>query len=192
MVAGATRSLTERQREVMRRIDRRMPIKLIASELGISATRVNQHIRALKDHYKAENLNELVEKHRRSNASSSPLRKDVWDKNQVPRPAFFVDQPARTDPGEILLSEARPVGDFTDAGLVIRPEDVTRPRREEPRIVPGVLDGRYAIQFRLLTVVGISLMLMAAVILSIAVAQAVSEVIAGQASVPVAEQAPAG
>jgi len=60
LIAG----LTPRQREVIERIDRRMPIKLIANELGISPSRVNQHIRALKDRFGAESLAELVEAYR--------------------------------------------------------------------------------------------------------------------------------
>ena len=50
----------------MVRIDRRMPIKLIAREMGVSETRINQHIRALKDIFDAESLNELVEAYRAS------------------------------------------------------------------------------------------------------------------------------
>ena len=57
----AARPLTERQQAVMERIDRRMPIKVIAQELGVSETRINQHIRALKDIFEAESLGELVE-----------------------------------------------------------------------------------------------------------------------------------
>lgn len=62
MLSGAARRLTDRQRAVMERIDRRVPIKVIAQELGVSETRINQHIRALKDVYEAASLGELVEK----------------------------------------------------------------------------------------------------------------------------------
>lgn len=48
MLSGAAKRLTDRQRAVMERIDRRVPIKDIALELGVSETRINQHIRALK------------------------------------------------------------------------------------------------------------------------------------------------
>jgi len=60
MTGEAAPQLTDKQREVMHRIDRRMPIKLIASEMGVSETRINQHIRALKRIYDAGSLNELV------------------------------------------------------------------------------------------------------------------------------------
>lgn len=64
MVHAASRPLTPRQRDVMERIDRRVPIKVIADELGVSVTRVNQHIRALKDIYGADSLADLVECYR--------------------------------------------------------------------------------------------------------------------------------
>lgn len=64
MSAATAPSLTQRQLAVMERIDRRMPIKVIAQELGVSETRINQHIRALKDFYGAESLTDLVENHR--------------------------------------------------------------------------------------------------------------------------------
>ena len=60
MSSGAARRLTDRQRAVMQRIDRRVPIKVIAQDLGVSETRINQHIRALKDVYNAGSLGELV------------------------------------------------------------------------------------------------------------------------------------
>ncbi len=66
MTARASRPLTERQKSVIERIDRRVPIKVIAQELDISEARINQHIRALKDIFGAASLNELVELYRQS------------------------------------------------------------------------------------------------------------------------------
>jgi len=48
MVGEAGPVLTAKQRAVMHRIERRMPIKIIANEMGVSETRVNHHILALK------------------------------------------------------------------------------------------------------------------------------------------------
>lgn len=71
MRQGAAFKLTNRQRSVMERIDRRVPIKVIAQEMGVSETRINQHIRALKDVYGASSLNSLVEIYR-STQSTNP------------------------------------------------------------------------------------------------------------------------
>lgn len=64
MLSGAAKRLTDRQRAVMERIDRSVPIKVIALELGVSETRINQHIRALKAFYDAGSLGDLVENYR--------------------------------------------------------------------------------------------------------------------------------
>jgi DNA-binding CsgD family transcriptional regulator len=64
------RPLTKRQQAVIERIDKRTPIKGIARELGVSETRINQHIRALKNIYKAENLSDLVEAYRTEKRTS--------------------------------------------------------------------------------------------------------------------------
>lgn len=64
MSSIGSRPLTQRQRFVMERIDRRVPIKVIAQDLGVSETRINQHIRVLKDIYEADNLGDLVEFYR--------------------------------------------------------------------------------------------------------------------------------
>src|SRR3546814_12649366 len=70
-------TLTERQRSVLERIDRRMPIKVIAQELGVSETRINQHIRILKDIYQVESLNELVEVYRQGRAEGESQPQDL-------------------------------------------------------------------------------------------------------------------
>ena len=63
-MAVALRKLTKRQSAVMEAIDRRQPIKVIASDLGVSESRINQHIKTLKDIYGAASLPELVELYR--------------------------------------------------------------------------------------------------------------------------------
>ena len=74
MLSGAAKRLTDRQRAVMERIDRRVPIKVIALELGVSETRINQHIRALKAFYDAGSLGDLVENYRATLPPAALLR----------------------------------------------------------------------------------------------------------------------
>ena len=64
MPGDAARPLTERQKAVMERIDRRVPIKMIARDLDLSETRINQHIRALKNVYEVGSLGDLVDAYR--------------------------------------------------------------------------------------------------------------------------------
>lgn len=192
MPSQASRTLTERQQAVMERIDRRMPIKVIAQELGVSETRINQHIRALKNIYSAESLGELVEHHRsevgenpldpasesESSEPSQPLDPDLseaeYSKNQVPPPGNFNDQGIGIDPGELALSDVLPVI-----------EQAPWLRAGEPQVVPRVLDGEHALWFRFAAIVGIAFGFLAAVVLTLTAAITISEALDGQAAVPV-------
>jgi len=196
MSSTGPRPLTQRQQAVMVRIDRRVPIKLIARELGVSETRVNQHIRALKNIYDAENLGELVERHRAENPEESVPEDDkiiqqneyhglnvktfsepAYSKNQVPSPAKTVEDPFGNDPGKLVMSDVLPL-------------EAQAPwlRPGEPRVVPRVLDGEHAVWFRLVAIVGIAFGFLAAVVLTVTAAVTISEALDGRATVPVNQQ----
>lgn len=196
MSSASLRPLTERQRAVMERIDRRIPIKVIAQELGVSETRINQHIRALKDIYNAENLGELVERHRAENRAKSPRAGDkvfdenqhdrkeqkafsetVYSKSQVPNQNESGETLEGNDPGELVMSDVLPL---VDQAPWLRPG--------EPRIVPRVLDGEYAVLFRLAAIFGIAFGVLAAVVLTVTAAVTISEALDGTLAIPVDEQ----
>lgn len=191
MSSGAVRRLTDRQRSVMERIDRRVPIKVIAQELGVSETRINQHIRALKDVYDAGSLGELVENYRATLPSKvsdevsdpntekdlvdaadkalvNPLSEAAYTKYQITPAADFPDLSLRDDPGRLVLS---------DALSLIEQAPWLKPG--EPRVVPGVLDGDHAVLFRLGAIVGIASGILAAVVLTVTAARALSEATSG-------------
>ncbi len=189
MASGAVRRLTDRQRAVMERIDRRVPIKVIASELGVSETRINQHIRALKDFYSAGSLGELVENYRvtivpdaleeapfstpAENPDEALLRvfsEAAYTKTQVNQPADLPEFGGRDDPGHLVLSDAMPL---IDQAPWLKPG--------EPRVVPGVLDGEHAVLFRLGAIIGIASGVLAAVILAVTAAMALSAATEGKA-----------
>lgn len=188
MASGAARRLTDRQRAVMERIDRRVPIKVIALELGVSETRINQHIRALKDFYKAGSLGELVENYRATlppvaaedsaendlgeaadTALLKPFSEIAYTKTQVNTRLHLADFGRRDDPGRLVLSDAMP--------LV---EQAPWLRSGEPRVVPGVLDGEHAVLLRLGAIVGIASGILASVILAVTAAIALSEATDGK------------
>lgn len=198
MPPSAARPLTERQQAVMERIDRRMPIKVIAQELGVSETRINQHIRALKDIYKAESLGELVEEYRAtlpkeeeaegagkskennlSEATERDLTESVYSKSQVVGHDLAGLDGVRVDQGELVMSDVLPL---IEQAPWLRPG--------EPKVVPGVLDGEHAVLFRLAAVIGIAFGILAAVVLSVTAAVAVSEAMDGRARVPVEDIQP--
>jgi DNA-binding CsgD family transcriptional regulator len=183
MTSGAARRLTDRQRAVMERIDRRVPIKVIAQELGVSETRINQHIRALKDFYDAGNLGDLVENYRATltpeaaEASAGndlgshadtvllkPFSEAAYRYSQLSPAADPADFGQRDDPGQLVLSDAMP--------LI---EQAPWLRQGEPRVVPGVLDGEHAVLVRLGAIVGIASGILAAVILAVTAVKTLSE-----------------
>lgn len=190
MGSGAARRLTDRQRAVMERIDRRVPIKVIAAELGVSETRINQHIRALKDFYAAGSLGELVENYRATiapEAIEEPAQEPpvetpdadllkvfseaAYTKSQVNGLADLADFGGRDDPGQLVLSDAMPLL-----------EQAPWLRTGEPKVVPGVLDGEHAVLFRLGAIIGIASGILAAVILAVTAAMTLSAATDGKAN----------
>ena len=205
MSSGAARRLTDRQKAVMERIDRRVPIKVIAQELAVSETRINQHIRALKDFYAAGSLGELVENYRATlpppppgagpgeaapdqppeggadTAGLQAFSEVAYTKKQIIGPPGFDDPLLRDDPGRLVMSDAMPL---LDQAPWLRPG--------EPRVVPGVLDGEHAVLFRLGAIVGIASGILAAVVLTVTAAKTLSDATAGKATISVEQQAVAG
>ncbi|MEL7190405.1 MAG: hypothetical protein AAGK17_12695 [Pseudomonadota bacterium] len=200
----------------MVRIDRRVPIKVIAQDLGVSETRINQHIRALKDIYEAGSLGDLVERYRatlpqknkRGHASEKdslkiaersqnipsafPLLKDegestatsfdtlsktTYSKNQVPNTNDLIESPDEDELGDISVKDVLPIV-----------EKAPWLRRDEPKVVPGVLDGEHAALFRFGAIMLIAFGFLAAVVLTVTTAVSISEALDGEASVPVDEQ----
>ncbi len=195
MSSALSRQLTERQQAVVERIDRRVPIKVIAQELGVSATRINQHIRTLKNIYNAENLGELVERYRAENHIESPQDNEidfeeleevkeknkgfseaVYSNTQVSEDASIGETAVGNDPGKLVMSDVMPLA---DQAPWLRPG--------EPRVVPRVLDGEHAVWLRLLVIVGIAFGFLAAVVLTVTAAVAISEALDGRANIPVDE-----
>ncbi|OZA94734.1 MAG: hypothetical protein B7X57_00385 [Erythrobacter sp. 34-65-8] len=166
MPASQSPRLTEKQRAVLERLDRRVPIKVIAAELGVSESRVNQHIRALKDIYAVESLGELVERARSTGAQ--PSRKPAYRNSHLPEPADLPQPEDRVAPGEFVLADVAPLA-------IEAPWSV----QHEPRVVPGVLDGENAVLFRLAVITGLTVGIVAVVLLVMTAALTVSEALAG-------------
>ncbi|MEL6486209.1 MAG: hypothetical protein AAFQ13_03575 [Pseudomonadota bacterium] len=173
-----------------------MPIKVIAQELGVSETRINQHIRALKDIYGADSLRDLVNLYRLKSGlhvageanendqisqevevSSKPLSEDVYNNSQVPETVFGFDMRDRDDPAHVELNDASPL---IERAPWLRPG--------QPRVVPGMLDGEHAVTLRLAAIVGIAFGFLAAAVLTATAAIMISEALSERAAVPVDEQ----
>lgn len=204
MSSAAPRKLTERQRAVLERIDRRVPIKVIAQEMGVSETRINQHIRALKDIYKAASLNELVEEYRatkpqpaddeagewsefdEANQTDTENHKDLsealYSKNQVFSRLATAQTGERVDRGQLVMGDVLPL---IEQAPWLRPGEPG-----EPKVVPGVLDGEHAVLLRLAAIVGIGFGFLGALVLTLTAAVTISEALDGRATVPVDQSGP--
>ncbi|MFN3510790.1 MAG: LuxR C-terminal-related transcriptional regulator, partial [Tsuneonella troitsensis] len=104
---AAERTLTERERAVLDGIDRRLPLKLVAAELGVSESRVNQHVRALKERFQVNNLSDLVDAWRSEDigiTENTDCRNPAWRNPQVPLAASDSETKSRVAPGEFVLS----------------------------------------------------------------------------------------
>ena len=77
----------------MMRLDERLPIKVIAKELGVSETRINQHIRALKDAYGVQNMNALILEYRRTKDPEEYPPLEVIEED-IARSSWFVTGPS--------------------------------------------------------------------------------------------------
>ncbi|MEO6387073.1 MAG: LuxR C-terminal-related transcriptional regulator [Croceibacterium sp.] len=177
MAEDESPALTARQRQVMERIDRRVPIKAIAAELSLSETRINQHISALKQAFHANSLVELTGKYRVSRiaatAAEDPLRKPACNVRQVPGRDTTRHQLARVANGELVLADAQ-----------FLPNEAPWSRTSEPSVVPGMLDGSHAVLRRLGAMLLIAFAVIAMIILSVSAAKSVGDLMDDVAQVP--------
>lgn len=170
------RSLTDRQKDVLVRLNRRMPIKQIAAELDLSESRVNQHIRALKDAYSVGNLKDLCQSYRvevEHSGEPAPYRKPLSTNSEVPQHREIGEPEGRVAPGEFVLADVAPLA--IEAPWLVR---------NEPRAVPGVLDGDHAVLYRLAVIIGLALAFIVLVILVVTAALSVSQASGGREVVP--------
>lgn len=172
---AGTLSITERQLQVLKLLDRRVPIKVIAGELGISQTRVNQHIAALKRSFEANDLAELVSAYRDryGNASPSPLTNPACTKSHLSDRDGGGDWERRVADGDLVLADAASF-----------PWEAPWAGAREPVVVPGVLNGRHAVVRRLGAMLGMAVGMLAAVVLVIMAAVTVGNLFDGVAEIP--------
>lgn len=211
MTWDAMRPLTKRQQAVIERIDRRAPIKVIANDLGVSETRINQHIRALKNIYEAESLADLVVAYREDKIASqqsqeahqTPKTQQTLEELQYPETGW---EGQSASVGEHLSESVYSKNQVPITALIGNPSQQDDPgelvirdvssmveeapwlRLGEPSVVPRALDGEHAFWMRLVVIVGIAFGFLAALVLTVTAAVTISEMLDGRAAVPVDEQ----
>jgi DNA-binding CsgD family transcriptional regulator len=171
MVGKHSPILSERQKQVLCLIDRRLTIKEIAGELGISETRVNQHIDTLKRRLNANTHRELAACYqtRLAAAAAPPLRMPTGGKSQLPGGDEARSSPAGADSSELTFADAH-------AFSVEAPWT----RASEPRVVPPALDGQNAVLLRLALIAAMVFGILASLVLAITAADSVTQAVGGR------------
>lgn len=176
MAAESHRELTDRERAVLSAIDRRLPLKAVAGELGISESRVNQHVRALKERFGVHSLPDLVDVWRYDESvvtDADACRTSAWRNSQVADRADRSETQDRVVPGEFVLADAAP--------LAIEAPWMAR---IEPRVVPGALDGDNAVLLRLAVIIGLAFGMIAALVLVMTASLNLSEAMRDRPATP--------
>lgn len=176
--------LTDRERAVLDGIDRRLPLKAVAAEIGVSESRVNQHVRALKERFEVNSLPDLVDAWRGDGIEDGDepgCRDSAWRNPQVSSDWRKRESEDRVAPGEFVLSDAA-------LFAIEAPWSV----ENEPRVVPGLLDGDNAVLFRLAVIIGIAFGIVAAIVLVVTASLSLSEMLGGTKAIPADQTAPSG
>ena len=164
-------ALSERQKQVLSLIDRRLTIKEIAAELGISETRVNQHINALKRRLAANTHRELAARYqeRFSLIASPPFTNTAGRQTQLANESEPGSSDARGAGGELALAD-------------VQAFSIEAPwaKASEPQVVPPALDGKNAVLLRLAVVAAMVCGILASLVLAITAATSLSEVVGGR------------
>lgn len=160
--------LSERQEQVLLLIDRRLTIKEIAGELGISETRVNQHIDMLKRRLDANTHRELAARYQELLASPlpTPFRNSAEGKTKL-------------SGGDEARSSQSRVADDGLALADVHAFSLEAPwtRASEPRVVPPALDGNNAVLLRLAVIAAMVFGILASLVLAITAAHSLTEVV---------------
>lgn len=171
MVGNDSPILSERQKQVLSLIDQRLTIKEIAGELGISETRVNQHIDTLKRRLNANTHRELAACYQKGlvAAISPPLRMPTGGKSQLPGA-----EEARSSLGGVADGELT----FADAHTFSVEAPWTK--ASEPRVVPPALDGQHAVLLRLALIAAMVCGILASLVLAITAADSLTQAVGGR------------
>lgn len=172
--------LTQRQLAVLEGIAHRKTIKVIAHQLGVSESAINQQIRVLKSLFDAADLSELSHVYSlySNGKTSRACRKTAYRKKQLPQ-ASVPKPDLQTDDAGMVLT-------FNDALVYHQPAPWDESGTD--RIVPEVLNGAYGKWVRSGLIVLIAFGIFASVIVGLGAAKGVSSALAAWRSASVSNR----
>lgn len=177
------RVFTSRQEEVLALVARRLTIKEIAAELGVSESAINQRIRAMKERAGVNTHRELAELHAATYAERADAY--IFEQSSAYSETACRISPLETDEEfqkEAAWSKPKSAFSFHDSQAFRL--DAPWMEFEEPRVVPRVLDGPNAVWFRIAGILVIAVALMVTVILGLTTLQAITNAIESYKAVP--------
>lgn len=170
--SGDFASLTDKQTAVLDLLANGRTTKEIAAALDLSESAVNRRIELLRTRFSGITRLELARRYRDWAAVKVPQESDPAEGVETDR------QSLRLAPSPEI--EHKPIEDSQDAGLVFRDSlaisvDPPWNREPEPKVVPGVLDGKDAVLTRGAAIAIILLGIIASLVLGLAAAGALTE-----------------
>lgn len=120
--------LSPKQREVLERLSRHQSIKTMADEMKVSSTRINQHIRSIKDRMGVNSQEEMVAGWI-AITSGDPFRKNAYRNRHLSEPELVGEDRPKVDTAVLQ---------FRDAGAFHVPAPW---ELKHDRVGPGFLDG---------------------------------------------------
>ncbi len=162
--------LTDKQRDVLDLLVQHKTSKQIARDLGISPHTVDQRILAARRKFSVETRNELAAEYMAAHALTGKdtlYGRSVYQSSHVDHSAPRVDQGAGSD----TVS----AGGNVHADNGISPESTKPP--VQYRVVPESFEGRYGYFWRLAALVGITLGLLIATLVGLAIFGELSELL---------------
>jgi DNA-binding CsgD family transcriptional regulator len=169
--------VTSRRDEVLELVAKRRSLKQVATELGISESTVNYHIRALKELHRVNTLAQLADVYvsQRELTAQTDCRNSARSESAVSQILPAMEGPI-PDNGEPLIT-------FNDA--MDFKFDAPWTADCEPSVVPGVLDGTNAGVYRGVAIIAIAVGMLALILLGLGVAQGITAALSGVGATPV-------
>ena len=179
---------TDRQIEVLSLVARRLTIKEIAAELGVSESAINQRIRTLKEKARVNTHRELAQMYLDFCAEDVPAS-PYFSEKTCSDSACRISQLEASSliQNEGTESKSRSAFSFHDSQLFR--SEAPWLEIDEPRVVPRVLDGPNAVWFRIVAIFVIAVALMVSVIVGLATLQAITNAIESGRAVPAGQTA---
>lgn len=167
------RLLTEKQAAVLELLARGLTSKEIGHELGASESAVNRHIEILRSRFGDITRLQLARLYRESPGEFPRM---------MPAEACVETTEQKIDLAEPGADDEREARDKSEADLAFQDPlavriDAPWNRPEEPRVVPRVLDGENATLTRGTAIAVLLLAIIASLVLGLALAQGIAEVV---------------